>query len=150
MLEIRVRSARAVSTSSSDHPHAFPRRERIRKRADFLEIQGRGRKFSSAHLLLLVRPRVAPEAPAPSAGDPPAATVPLPSRLGLTVSKKIGGSVARNRVKRRLRELFRLHKSWFPPARDLVVIARPGTAEVSWEALSRELEHLCKRSFPRS
>lgn len=149
MLEIRVRSARAVSTFSSDHPHAFPRRERIRKRADFLAIQGHGRKFSSQHLLLLVRPRAATDAPSPEASAVPSPE-PLPSRLGLTVSKKIGDAVSRNRVKRRLRELYRLHKSWFPPSRDIVVIARPGTADVSWEALSRELEQLCKRSFGRS
>ncbi len=108
-------------------------------------MQGRGRKFASAHLLVLVKPRVV-EGPA----APGAEAVPLPTRLGLTVSKKVGDAVARNLVKRRLRELFRLHKGWFPPARDIVIIARPGTAALPWEVLCRELEQLCRKSFARS
>lgn len=109
-------------------------------------MQGRGRKFASPHLLVLVRSRPTPT----GAPEPPPSAPVLPTRLGLTVSKKVGGAVARNLVKRRLRELYRLHKSWFPPARDIVVIARPGAAEMSYGALGRELEQLCKKSLSRS
>jgi len=49
---------------------------------------------------------------------------PLP-RLGLSVPRRVGNAVTRNRVKRRLREAFRLHQSKLPPGVDLVVNVRP-------------------------
>ena len=46
------------------------------------------------------------------------------NRVGVTVSKKLGGAVVRNRVRRRLREVYRLHESRFAPGWDIVVVAR--------------------------
>ena len=46
------------------------------------------------------------------------------NRLGITVSKKLGHAVVRNRVRRRLREIYRLHESEFTPGWDIVVVAR--------------------------
>ena len=90
----------------------FPRAARIRKRADFLRVQQRGKKLSAGPLVALVLP-----SPGASA------------RLGLTVSSKVGNAVVRARVKRWLREVFRRRRSACPPV-ELVVIARPaaGTA----------------------
>jgi len=62
------------------------------------------------------------------------------SRLGLTVSKKIGNAVQRNLVKRRLREYFRLHKAHLPRSRDIVFTAKPGAPKLSYTALTRELD----------
>jgi ribonuclease P protein component len=50
------------------------------------------------------------------------------SRLGLAVSKRIGSAVVRNRVKRRLREVFRRHKDLLDPHCDIVVVARSAAA----------------------
>jgi ribonuclease P protein component len=50
-----------------------------------------------------------------------------PTRLGVVASRKVGGSVERNRCKRLVREAFRLHQGAFPPGIDVVVIVRPGT-----------------------
>jgi ribonuclease P protein component len=47
------------------------------------------------------------------------------TRLGLSVSRKVGGAVARNRVKRLVREAFRTSAAALPPGLDLVVVARP-------------------------
>lgn len=46
------------------------------------------------------------------------------NRVGVTVSKKLGGAVVRNRVRRRLREVYRLHEDQFLPGWDIVVVAR--------------------------
>ena len=46
------------------------------------------------------------------------------NRVGVTVSKKLGGAVVRNRVRRRLREVYRLNESRFTPGWDIVVVAR--------------------------
>lgn len=64
----------------------------------------------------------------------------IPVRLGITVSRRVGGAVVRTRVKRRLREWFRRHREMFPPGNDYVVIARPSAATVSTDELGRELE----------
>lgn len=46
------------------------------------------------------------------------------NRVGITVSKKLGKAVVRNRVRRRLREIYRLHEQQFTPGWDIVVVAR--------------------------
>ena len=61
-------------------------------------------------------------------------------RLGVTVSRRVGGSVARNRVKRRIREWFRRTSLDVPAGRDVLVIARPGAAELSAAASVGQLD----------
>jgi len=74
------------------------------------------------------------------------------SRIGITVSRKVGGAVVRNRVKRLFREIFRYNRSALAPPLDLVLIARPGvdqrtTAELTREFLTRFAE-LARRVRP--
>jgi len=52
------------------------------------------------------------------------AVQPRKVRLGVTASRKVGGAVVRNRLKRRVREWFRAERSWMRPGIDLLVIAR--------------------------
>ena len=59
------------------------------------------------------------------------------NRIGYTVSAKLGHAVVRNRLRRRLREIYRLHESSFRPGWDLVVVARSRAVDVSY----RKLEH---------
>ena len=59
--------------------------------------------------------------------------------LGLTVSKKVGTAVVRNRVKRRIREWFRRSRAALPQNLELVVIARRGAAEIGMLETEREL-----------
>ena len=59
-------------------------------------------------------------------------------RLGLSVSKKVGTAVKRNRVRRRLKEIFRSSFARLPGELDLVISARPAAAEASFEELSEE------------
>ena len=73
-----------------------------------------------------------------------------PPRLGLSVSRKVGDAVARNRVKRVLREQFAPVAAALPPGVDVVVIARPGVAEYLEErgsaALGARLAELLDRA----
>ncbi len=66
-------------------------------------------------------------------------------RLGLTVSRKVGGAVVRNRVKRRVREWFRHSRKALPAGVDLVVIARRGAGELSTEQTQGSLAELAQR-----
>ena len=68
-----------------------------------------------------------------------------PARLGLTVSRRVGGAVVRTRVKRRLREWFRRHRALIPRGKDLVIIARPAAAAAGAEELERELNSAVAR-----
>ena len=57
------------------------------------------------------------------------------NRIGYTVSSKLGHAVVRNRVRRRLREVYRLHESQFRPGWDLVVVARSRAVDAPYKKL---------------
>jgi ribonuclease P protein component len=61
------------------------------------------------------------------------------SRLGITVTRKCGNAVVRNRMKRLLREVFRRHQETLVPPMDLVVNARAGLEKAKLPDLEREL-----------
>ena len=59
------------------------------------------------------------------------------NRIGITVSKKLGHAVVRNRIRRRLREVYRLHESAFSPGWDIVVVARSRCVEATFDSLQK-------------
>jgi ribonuclease P protein component len=118
-----VSRTEAGSTSNLPHGHKFGKELRLRLRCDFLRIQRRGRKRHTPNFVLA------------SASEPSAGL----SRVGVSVSRRVGNAVIRNRLKRRLREFLRLHRQELPFARDLVVIAKPGAAKLSYAELVEEL-----------
>jgi ribonuclease P protein component len=85
---------------------------RLRQRVDYLAVQGSGMKVHGRHLLAIARKRT---------------DASLGGRLGLTVTKKVGNAVVRNRIKRLLREWLRLH-GWVPAGWDMVLVAKDSAA----------------------
>ena len=90
------------------------RRNRLSRSRDFDAVYRHGRSVASRFLVLYWFPRDDSDA------EP---------RLGLAVPKGAGGAVVRNRVKRQLREAWRLRLPKVPRGHDYVLIARPGLAE---------------------
>ena len=67
------------------------------------------------------------------------------NRLGITVSTKLGHAVVRNRVRRRLREIYRLHEGEMPTGIDLVVVARVRSAGCDYWQLERDFRRACTK-----
>ncbi|HVZ74697.1 MAG TPA: ribonuclease P protein component [Polyangia bacterium] len=123
----------ASAAAGPEHGRGFPRARRVSKRREYLAIQGQGRRVSGDCYMLFALRRTNE---AGDAGDP---------RFGFTVSKKVGGAVVRNRVKRWLRESCRHLRGEFPPGRDFVVVARPSAARAGYAPTAAELANLARR-----
>jgi ribonuclease P protein component len=104
----------------------LPRRQRIQRPDEFRRVLASRRKASDSVLTV---------AAAPYQGGLP--------RFGLSVSKRVGNAVERNRVKRRLREIIR--QSGVSGAWEVVVTARAGASEASYRRLRESLERLLGR-----
>ena len=100
----------------------FPKTARIRRRREFLTLQRKGRRRHTEHFVVIRSPSEGVE-----------------TRLGITVSSRVGNSVVRNRLKRFARELFRVHRRGMAPAQDVVVIAKPGADALSYAQAATEL-----------
>ena len=68
------------------------------------------------------------------------------SRLGITVSTKLGHAVVRNRTRRRLREVYRLNEQKFAPGWDIVVVARSRSVEAPFEKLTESYLRLARKA----
>ena len=68
------------------------------------------------------------------------------NRVGITVSKKLGKAHIRNRVRRRIREVYRLNEEKFQPGWDIVVVARSRAVEVPFDKLTKSYLTLAKRA----
>ena len=66
------------------------------------------------------------------------------NRLGISVSKKVGNSVVRHRVKRLIKESYRLHEEMFNSGLDIAVIARKGSDACDFASIESALLHLMK------
>jgi ribonuclease P protein component len=92
-----------------------PRRGRLSRSAEFERAYRQGRSYANKHFVVHAFPR---------GGEDEA-------RLGLSVSRKVGGATDRNRVKRLVREAFAAEAEVVPAGHDVVVVARPGARELA-------------------
>jgi ribonuclease P protein component len=134
----------APSRDEADLPaqeaQARPRRRprRLSRSADFERVYRQGRSFGGRYFVLHLFPR----ADGSELHESP--------RLGLSVSRKVGGAVERNKVKRLLRNAVDQMVDSFDPGVDVVVVARTGSGELcereGLDGVKRELEELIAQS----
>jgi ribonuclease P protein component len=114
-------------------------RGRLSRSADFERVYRQGRSHGNRYLVLHAFPRSDS-----GSGDEQG------PRLGLSVSRKVGGAVVRNRVKRLAREAFELERAALPEGSDVVIVARPDARDLAErEGLSgfrRELAELVAKA----
>jgi ribonuclease P protein component len=72
------------------------------------------------------------------------------SRFGMSVGRALGGAVVRNRIRRRVREVLRLHRVEIPSGWDIIVHPRASVAKAGFASLGDELLGLVRNSLPRS
>ena len=110
----------------------FPRSVRIVRSSDYQALYKTGYKIHSSHFVLFSRGNALGY-----------------SRLGITASRKVGGAVVRNRVKRLFREIFRKSLDQIPDRFDMVVNAKSGCDGVRYEELRAEFLAVVKKMASR-
>jgi ribonuclease P protein component len=114
--------------------HAFPKGRRLRKRREFLPVQDGGSRISLPSCIVLLAARSDQK----------------PARLGITVTRKFGDAVRRNRAKRLVREVFRRLPGLFPAGIDVVVIPKTSAGPLSLVQLENEWQGAARLIAARS
>jgi ribonuclease P protein component len=121
----------------------FAREERLLRRREYLRVQQQGRRVHTAHFIwLLLQARVPVRVPVrvnEGASVPCDRDTGPRARLGITVGRRVGGAVQRNRIKRLVREVFRRNRALFPRDCDTVLVARPGAEGLDYGSVLEEL-----------
>ena len=118
---------------ASSAPQAFPKSLRLLRRREFRRVYEEGQRRSVPLCTAFFRPNGLGE-----------------TRLGVTVTVRLGGAVIRNRVKRRLREVFRLNRATIRGGWDIVLNPREGVAKIPFKHLTREILRLFPVQPPQS
>lgn len=116
-------------------PETFSRDDRLRKRREFEECYASGVRVSGRHIQVFLLGSTGPAAR---------------TRLGISVPRRVGPAVTRNRVRRRLREIFRRTRAVFGAATVSVVVnARPSAAGATFQDLAADYAGAVSRALPR-
>jgi ribonuclease P protein component len=101
---------------------------RLKSPKDFRQTYQKGKSIANAYLVLYFRKNLKDK-----------------YRIGISVSKKVGKAVVRNRVKRRLREICRLNEDIFPKGFDLIFVARVRIKDASYHRMEKSLLDLVRK-----
>ncbi|WP_019413362.1 ribonuclease P protein component [Paenisporosarcina sp. TG20] len=104
------------------------KRQRVKKSKEFQKIFNHGKSFANRQFVLYLLPKVEQEE----------------FRIGLSVSKKVGNAVTRNRIKRYIKQSFLELKDVINPKMDYVIIARNQAASLDFHDSKKSLEHVLK------
>ena len=129
-LEITPPGAGQVMPDEKRERYRFPRASRLSRTAEFKLVKQAGKSWTGRHLVLGVLAQ--PEA--------------TRARVGIVTTRKVGMAVVRNRIRRRIREVFRLHQFDLISGVWLVTIARPSAATASFRDLERDWLRLAERA----
>ena len=99
----------------------------LKKNADFQTVYQCGKSFANKYLVMYVKENDLEI-----------------SRIGISVSKKVGNSVVRHRIKRLILESYRLHEDMFNSGLDMVIIARATAKDKSYKEVESAVLHLGK------
>lgn len=105
----------------------FPREARLVRRAEFDAVYRAGKRRSSSHFTVFFRANQLPV-----------------SRFGFSIKKALGGAVLRNRIRRRVREIVRCHRSEIPVGWDIVIHPKSSVGRAEFAGLTADLVRLMK------
>jgi len=114
-----------MSAGLSSKGKRFPRESRLLRHADFDRVYREGKRHFSTNMTVFFLPRTEP---------PPAGL-----RIGLTVSRALGGAVDRNRMRRRMREAVRMTRPVNSPAIDVVINPKRLVLKAEFDVVVKEV-----------
>lgn len=126
----------------------LPRRRMIKKKSEFQLVYTKGKGAAGRYIILRALKR-GPENPGVKKSVRESAVLEyskLPAKLAVAAGKKLGCAVVRNRVKRLLREAFRLEQETVADGWSLMLIGRPGAVAAHGAEIRRELRYLLKKT----
>ncbi len=112
------------------HLYRHPKSHRITRRSDYLSIYKEGLRASTRQLRIQVLFTPQEE----------------PPRLGIAVTNQLKHATSRNLLKRRFREIFRLHQHEIKEGVRIVIVAKPGSQELDFKTLERDLLYLFRKA----
>jgi len=102
--------------------------ESLTKNHEFKRLYNRGKSFVSKHAVVYCSKNFS--------------TI---NKLGITVSTKLGGAVQRNRIRRRLKEIYRLNEPALRKGYNIVIVARHGSRDAMWKDLESSVLYLFRK-----
>jgi len=117
----------AIASRPSKKGQEYPRGARLVRKADFDAVYRNGKRRSSSHFTVFLKANELPE-----------------SRFGFSIKRALGGAVVRNRMRRRIREVIRLHREEISAGWDFVIHPKPDVENLPLAVLKNDLVRLLK------
>jgi ribonuclease P protein component len=117
----------AIASRPNKTGLTYPLSARLVRKADFDAVYRHGKRRSSSHFTVFSKANDLPQ-----------------SRFGFSIKRALGGAVVRNRMRRRIREMIRLHRQEISAGWDIVIHPKPNVATAPFISLTTELLQLLK------